>query len=163
MNRAVLEQFLAGHDMADMALLRHGFAPHLRDYHLVVFDPRANPTEPTRNARFEFKYCVAADVTTKLSPETWCRSLDDRLLSTAESEGVDGYVWGVNWQCIYPNAIVVTDSERASEWTHSTGRDFHEVLVETNCQVIKLVFSDFSVAALDVASSPFSVDTTEGG
>lgn len=29
---------------------------------------------------------------------------------------LDGYVWGVNWQVLYPGATLITDSPTARDW-----------------------------------------------
>jgi len=92
-----------------------------------------------------------------VTPETWRVSLDERLIDRASGTDVDGYVWGVKWQCLYPGAAIVADSPRARTWSQAVGVDFHEVRFETNGQNIALVFSDLVVTAVKPGYAPFVV------
>lgn len=140
--------------MFDHALLFHGYTASMRDYELVVHEHGgAHGTAATR--RYLFRYCVEADVSTSLPWSVWQRSLDDRLLDP-EPE-VDGYVWGVRWQGLYPGAQLVVPSARAALWTDAAGSAFREVRIEAGAHEITLVFSELAV--IDIASgyAPFTV------
>ena len=69
-------------DVFDQAIVFHGFVDYMRDYEVLIYataDPRTG-IRP-ENLRYRFTHCVRATVTSALSPETWKRSLDGRLVS----------------------------------------------------------------------------------
>ncbi|GAB3142088.1 hypothetical protein [Microbispora hainanensis] len=130
----------------DQALLHHGFVNYARDYELVIL-PMAGPgTElmpPT--LRYQFRYCVQANCVTTVPSHTWHESLDDRLTIYETGVTLDGYVWGVNSQTLYPGAELVADSSTARDWAAAVGIDFHEVRIQTNVHDLTLVFSDLRI------------------
>ena len=132
----------------DNEILSHGFTAYARDYELVV------ETYPGRGCiRYLFKYSVAADIGTSLSPEVWAASLDPRLLDSEASTvagNLEGHAWYVRAQAV-TGIRVVEPSPRAEQWSRQLGLDFHEVTIETNRQVINLVFSELEVSRLDLA------------
>lgn len=136
-------------DLFDQALLRHGFVEYSRDYQLAVL-PMPAPGTGTTPAplRYLFRYCVQATCTTALPARTWQVSLDERLIEFETGVELDGYVWGVNWQCLYPGATLIADSPTAQSWTEAIGIDFHEVRFETNVHDFTLVFSDLHIEEL---------------
>lgn len=130
-------------EVFDQGIVYHGFTDYMRDYEVVYYctaDPRTGVRPEHR--RYRFKYCVSAEITTALSPETWQASLDDRLTSYAEGVDLPGYVWGVKWQVNYPGAALVEKSKTAARWSKDLGIPFHEVMIETNGHNIRLVFSE---------------------
>lgn len=130
----------------DQALIRHGFVDYTRDYELVIH-ATADPVTGIEPAelRYLFRYCVQANCTTTVPAVTWRGSLDDRLIDYETGVDLDGYVWGVNWQVLYPGATLITDSPTARRWAAEVGIDFHEVRVQTNAHDLTLVFSDLRV------------------
>ena len=145
-------------DIFDQALVYHGFTDYIRDYELFAYctaDPRTG-IQP-EHLRYLFKLCVQADVTTAVRPDVWAVSLDDRLIDYESGKDLPGYVWGVNWQVLYPGAQVVPDSESAGRWSRALGVSFQEVLIETNGHNVRLVFSDLEVTTVDPGYSPFTV------
>jgi hypothetical protein len=68
-------------DVYDQALVFHGFADYMRDDEVFVDVCAALSTgiQP-RHLLYRFKHCVRAVVTTRLDPELWQRSLDERLV-----------------------------------------------------------------------------------
>jgi hypothetical protein len=91
-----------------------GTPSYIRDYEIIVHvtaDPRTGI--PPVHLRYLFKYCVAVEVQTTVSPDTWRCSLDERLTDREIGPDLDGFVWAVRWQPLYPGAEVVADSERA--------------------------------------------------
>jgi hypothetical protein len=145
-------------EVLDQGLIHHGFTNYLRDYEMIVYctaDP--NTGIPPANLRLLFKHCVVAEVETALPPEIWERSLDDRLVDYETGVNLDGYVWGVKWQVLYPGATVVAESRRAERWARELSLPFHEVRVETNGHNINLVFSDLIVDEVPVGYTPFAV------
>ncbi|MEO3875393.1 hypothetical protein ABGB18_41980 [Nonomuraea sp. B12E4] len=154
-------------DVFDQALIYHAYTPYMRDYEMIIYataDPRTGV--PPAHVRYLFRYCVEANVSTAVRRDMWRKSLDDRLLDHPVSDDLEGYVWGVRWQALYPGAQIVADSVRASEWAEAVGTDFHEVRFETNGHDITLVFSDLQVTELPLGYTPFMVvddeSTTSG-
>lgn len=145
-------------DVFDQAVLFHGFTDYMRDYDIYIYataDPRAG-IKP-EHLRYRFTHCVQAAVTTALSPDVWRRSLDERLIDHEQSRDLDGYVWGVKWQDLYPGIKLVPDSPNATRWSHDIGIPFHEATIEMNGHTIVLVFSDLTVTTMSTGSAPFVI------
>ena len=125
-------QIQAAFDNAlDQAILFHGFADYMRDYEVFIYttdDPRTG-IQP-EHLRYRFTHCVRATVTTALSPEIWRRSLDERLADYEQGRDLDGYVWGVKWQALYPGMKLLQDSADAERWSRVLGLPFHEAVIE---------------------------------
>lgn len=145
-------------DIFDDAVLFHGFTDYYRDYELVVY--AGTHVTPPRHLRYLFRYCVEAQVTTALSAEIWRRSLDERLINPETGAGLDGHVWGVKWHCLYPGGRLVEGSTQAADWSEALGRPFHEVEIETNAHLLRLVFSDLEVTELTPGYAPFILRAT---
>lgn len=159
MHRTPIEIASAFEEVFDQAVVYHGFADYMRDYDVVVYataDPRTG-IQP-EHVRYRFTKCVRADVTTAVQPDVWKRSLDDRLTDYSTGVNLDGYVWGVKWQSLYPGMKLVETSTVAHGWSRALGIPFHEALIETNGHNITLVFSELEVVPLDAGWSPFIVD-----
>lgn len=159
MDEAVLQQFLD--DVFDQALVYHGFTDYMRDYELIAYctaDPRTG-IAPSHE-RYLFKLCVHATVETAVPEGIWARSLDERLIDYDTGVDLDGYVWGVKWQVLYPGARVVPDSPRAGHWARALGVPFHEVRIETNGHNLTLVFSELVVEPVGAGYSPFTVGSS---
>jgi hypothetical protein len=145
-------------DVFDQAIVYHAFTDYMRDYEVLthsVADP-ATGIQPTYD-RYLFKYCVEARVTTALTVETWRKSLDDRLIEYTTGRDLDGYVWGVKWQVLYPGGTVVAGSAAATRWNDALGIVFHEVRFETNGHNLNLVFHDLEVSEVAPGYAPFVV------
>jgi hypothetical protein len=145
-------------EVFDQAIVFHGFADYMRDYDIVIHataDPRTG-IEP-EYLRYRFNHCVRATVSTALTFDTWSRSLDNRLVDDESGCGLEGYVWGVRWQCLYPGAKLLPDSEEAAIWSSRLSLPFHEIAIETNSHNLSLVFSDLEVTRLDSGYAPFVV------
>jgi hypothetical protein len=145
-------------DVFDQAVLFHGFADYLRDYDVFIYataDPRTGI--PPKHLRYRFVHCVSAVVTSALSPPTWKRSLDERLVDYEQGRDLDGFVWGVRWQALYPGIRLVADSAEAQRWSRDLGVPFHEAVIETNAHHVCLVFSDLIVQAVEPGCAPFVV------
>ncbi|ONH25528.1 hypothetical protein [Pseudofrankia asymbiotica] len=146
-------------DVFDHALVYHAFTDYMRDYEIIVYttaDPRTGI--PPEHLRYLFRYCVETHVRTAVRPETWKESLDDRLIDYETGKDLDGYVWGVKWQCLCPGAVLLEDSPLAQAWSDAIGIEFHEVRIETNGHDLTLVFSDLIVTPVSVGYAPFTVD-----
>jgi hypothetical protein len=124
----------------DQALVFHGFAEHMRDYDMFVYcTADARTGIPSEALRYRFVHCVYAAVESSVPKNVWQASLDDRLIDYDTGVDLDGYVWGVKWQMLYPGAKLVS-SDRAAEWSSALGIPFHEALIETNAHNLRLVF-----------------------
>lgn len=156
MNRQEIEQALS--DVFDQALLFHSFMDYMRDYEMVFFAAAAPSTGiPPEHLRYRFRNCVFAETSSTVRPEVWNKSLDDALIDYESGVDLDGFVWGVKWQNMYPGARVVGESRRAAEWATRLGLRFHEAQIETEAHLVTLVFSDLEVATVVAGYTPFRV------
>jgi hypothetical protein len=92
--------------------------------------------------------------------DVWQHSLDERLLdydAYIAAPDLDGYVWGVNWQILYPGMSLVEESAEADAWSQDLGIPFHEARIETNSHNLELVFSDLTIAHVEPGFAPFVV------
>ncbi|MEV0713617.1 hypothetical protein [Asanoa sp. NPDC050611] len=149
-------------DVFDQAIVFHGFADHMRDYDVFIY-AAANPRTgiAPEHLRYRFKHCVRAVATSAVPPEIWKESLDERLVEYEQGVDLDGYVWGVRWQVLYPGMKLLADSPDAERWSQLLDLPFHEAVIETNGHHVSLVFSDLAVDTVDVGFAPFVV--TGGG
>jgi hypothetical protein len=157
MDPVALQQVLD--EVFDQALVYHAFTDYMRDYEVIIYatsDPRTDI--PPAHLRYLFRFCVEAESQTAVPSDVWRESLDDRLIDHSTGVDRDGYVWGVKWQCLYPGATVVADSQRAAKWAKEIGIDFHEVRFETNGHNLTLVFSDLQVSELPLGYAPFTTN-----
>ncbi|HEX5597622.1 MAG TPA: hypothetical protein VFX61_16630 [Micromonosporaceae bacterium] len=95
-------------DVFDQAVVYHAYTNYMRDYEVIVYataDPRTD-IQPA-HLRYLFKHCVQAEASTALSPDIWRESLDERLTDPEIGPDLDGYVWAVRWQPLYPGAQLV--------------------------------------------------------
>jgi hypothetical protein len=145
-------------EVSDQAIAFHGFTDYMRDYDVFLHataDPRTG-IQP-QNLLYRFTHCVQAVVTTALSAEVWRRSLDQRLVDYDQGRDLEGYVWGVKWQELYPGMRLVPDSADAWRWSRELGLPFYEAAIEANAQKLSLVFSDLTVHTLQLGYTPFVV------
>ena len=143
-------------DVFDQAVVFHGFADYMRDYEVYIYaaaDPRTGIR--AEHLRYRFRHCVRATAVTALSPEIWKRSLDERLIDAELGRELDGYVWGVRWQVLYPGMRLVRGSAGSERWSRELGIPFHEAAIETNGHNISLVFSDLAVDTVAAGHAPF--------
>ena len=145
-------------DVFDQAVLFHGFADFMRDYEIFIYATADSRTGiPSEHLRYRFKHCVRAMATSALSPDVWRRSLDERLLNHEDGRDLDGYVWGIKWQVLYPGMKLVQNSAEADRWSNELKLPFHEATIETNGHNLSLVFSDLAVDTVDIGYAPFVV------
>jgi len=128
----------------DSFIIRHGFAPFMRDYDVVAYING-------HQFLYRFTHCISAWITSSVADHIWKKSWDDILTDYAAWERAgapDGYVWGVCYSSAYPGATYVENSELAAEWSSKLDRLMHEIFIETNCQNIGLVFHDLVLREL---------------
>lgn len=143
----------------DEALVYHAYTDYMRDYEMVVFssaDPRS--TQRPTYRRYLFEKCVYVATETAVRKDVWPKSLDERLIHGETSvDDVEGFVWAVRFQVLYPGARLLRDSERARQWSGILGENCHEVRIEANGHNVNLVFVDLDVTEVDEGYSPFTV------
>ena len=142
----------------DFAVLGHGFAPHGRDYLLIVEDCLGG--DPGRH-ELTFTHCVRADCETRVRDDVWPKSWSDEFTDYKrwqEAKEPDGYVWGVNWSNAYPGITKVGDSQLAAEWSRRLGKPMYEVTIETNQYLLRLVFH--SVSSQKVSDDTSTISQT---
>lgn len=162
MNRDELSA--AFEEVFDEAIVFHGFADHMRDYDVYIETSGDSRTgiQPA-HLRYRFTQCVRATATTAVRRDVWKESLDERLLdhqAYLQAEDLNGYVWGVKWQCLYPGISLLDGTAEAAQWTAGLGIPFYEARIETNGHNLELVFSDLIVTSLDPGFAPFTVPSS---
>jgi hypothetical protein len=151
----------------DNAIVRHGFAPYMRDYELIVETAAATPdgsrSYPEGRYRYVFTHCVRAEVETTVRDDVWRESWNDSFIDYAawEARGCPpGYVWGVQCMDAYPGAKIVIGSAAAAEWADRLAKPMTEVIIETNAHAIRIVFHAlrvYKVAEGDPATNELTV------
>lgn len=156
MNRDEIQ--LAFDDVFDQALIFHGFTDYMRDYELITY-ATADPSTGIQPSfdRYLFRCCVRANVSTTLTVDTWRKSLDERLIAHETGRELDGYVWDVKWQALYPGMRLLDVSEDADMWSQELSMPFYEAVIEASGHRIALVFLDLSVATAEPGYAPFTV------
>jgi hypothetical protein len=99
-------------------------------------------------------------VTSALSPQVWSQSLDERLVDHDQSRDLDGYVWGVKWQNLYPGMKLMEESADAQQWSRDLGLPFYEATIESNGHNISLVFADLVVDVIGSGYATFVVPSS---
>lgn len=151
MDAAELNEVMRAHDLLEDALMFYAYRDYARDFEIIVYRPAA--TDLVGTYSYLFRHCVEVCQRSVVSPETWKRSLDDRLTSFATynalaDQGVrlDGFVWGVGSNQAYWQRVA--DSERAARWSVAIGIPFHEVVIDSDALQITLVFAELVVEKL---------------
>jgi len=122
----------------DSNIVRHGFAPYLRDYEILTQFGK-------RRFLFRFTHCVSVVVNTSVPDELWLQSWDDVFTRRDAWEAAGcpkGYLWGVNYAAAYPGASLLDNSQDAGSWSKRLGKQMWEVRIETNAHNIELIFHD---------------------
>jgi hypothetical protein len=147
----------------DSGIVSHGYAPHLRDCDVVIdvsapLPPEAMIGDTTGSYtmgryRYRFTHIPEAHVTSEVDHDTCRLSWDDVFIDYEKWEAAgnpEGFVWGVNATDAYPGLSYVIDSPLAASWTARLGHEMHEVTVETNTFILRLVCHDLRVQQLAV-------------
>ncbi|HUA32002.1 MAG TPA: hypothetical protein VMA09_00230 [Candidatus Binataceae bacterium] len=128
----------------DSSIIRHGFAPFLRDYDIVA---EINKYQ----FLYRFTHCTSVAVVTSVTDRCWQESWEDIYTdygAWSQAGAPDGKVWGVRCLLAYPGASYVDESAPAREWAARLGKPMHEVRIETNGHTLDLIFHDLSVREL---------------
>lgn len=134
-----VDELLEWLPVCDFGVLEIGFAPHGRDFNLVVQDVLRSPG----THRVAFTHVVEIAYETRVRDESWRLSWDDTFTDYAAWEAAgcpSGYVWGVNWADAKPGLRALRDSQEATEWSERLNRPMYAALLETNQYSLHLVF-----------------------
>jgi hypothetical protein len=137
----------------DVAILHHGFAPHMRDYD-IVFEGLWGTNEwadAKGTYRLRFTHCPEATTTTAVSDSGWQQAWSDVFIDYSQWLAAGepaGFVWGVNGSTAYPGLSYIDDSPRAEHWSERLGKSMHEISIATEAFKLHIVFHDFCVTKL---------------
>jgi hypothetical protein len=121
----------------DFAVMHHGFAPHGRDYVLVL--------QAAGTYEVILTHVVESHYETRVYDEVWSVSWEDCLTDYAAWEAAgkpDGYVWGTNWSLAYPGLDVPDNDPIAARWSQRLGKPMFSVAIETDRFRLSIVFHD---------------------
>lgn len=119
----------------DFGVLQHGFAPHGRDYILIL--------QAAATYEVTLTHVVEAHYETRVADEVWPVSWGDILTDYTAWEAAgspDGYVWGNNWSLAYPGVSAPESSPAADGWTARLGRPMWAASVETDRFKLSIIF-----------------------
>ncbi len=144
--KATFEEY----SLYDVAILSHCFAPHMRDYDILIEAMWGVHEWGDARGRYlcRFTHCPEAHLLTDLSDEGWRKSWADTFIDYAAWErdnAPEGFVWGVCWSNAYPGFKYVDNSKLAAKWTERFERDMHETFIETEVFTLQLIFHDFII------------------
>jgi hypothetical protein len=145
-NVTTVRELLKVWDFFDQAITGHGFTAYNRDYRLDVVFVGADKVE--HPVEYLFRGCVEAHYESRVVPPPSAAFMDDRFIDFERWEAAGhpkGFVWGVNHADAYPGLTYVENSERAASWARSLSLPMHEVTIETNTYLLRLVFHDLRV------------------
>jgi hypothetical protein len=139
--------------LLDVAILSHGFAPHMRDYDVLIEAMWGEKEWGDARGRYlcRFSHCPEAHCVTVLNGAAWRQSWADTFIDYAEWEKngtPEGFVWGVCWSMAYPGMRYVDNSELAAKWSKEFEMEMHEAEIETNAFTLRLIFHDFTITKI---------------
>jgi hypothetical protein len=119
----------------DFGVMSHGFAPHGRDYVLLL---QAGATYEVT-----LTHVVAAHYETRVADEVWPISWDDVLTDYGAWEAAgapDGYVWGSNWSLAHPGLSALDIDPLAASWAARVGKPMYAASIETDRFKLSIIF-----------------------
>ena len=150
--KMTVQEKLEKYEMFDVAVLLHGFSPHMRDYDIITeVGGLGFEDEGSGRYRYRFTHCTEAHCVTRVSDEAWREAWSDTYInyeSWLQAGGPEGFVWGVQWSMAYPGLTYVEGSGLADGWSGRLGLPMHEVRLETEAFSLNLVFHDVIVTKL---------------
>jgi hypothetical protein len=142
-----VKELLKREDFFDAAIVRHGFTDYMRDYEIIVAARNGPPNTDVH--KYQFIGCVEAHYQTKLNGG-FAKSLSDEFVYSGpdypDKDDPDGFIWGVRFADAYPGIEYLENGERAEYWSGLMGGKMHEITVETNAYLLRLVFADVRYA-----------------
>lgn len=127
----------------DFTVLTHGFRPYNRDYQITVQISGQGGKVGIHECLFT--HCVFASTETRVADEIWLNSWSDNFINYEIWKQVgepSGFVWGTNWSLAYPGLSYVQDSILAAQWSKKLRQSMHEITIETDAMLIRLVFHE---------------------
>jgi hypothetical protein len=134
---------------SDFALLQHGFAPHGRDYVLVL---QADGTYA-----LTLTHVVELHIETRVRDDVWPISWDDVFLDHGAWKAAGepgGYVWGTNWSLAYPGLEALADHPEAARWSKRLGKAMHFAAIETDRLRLSAIFHSVRWRKLSDENAP---------
>jgi len=119
----------------DFGVMHHGFAPHGRDYVLIL--QAAGTYELTLSHVVELHY------ETRVNDDVWPASWDDRFTDYATWEALgnpEGYLWGTNWSLADPGLDAPDDDPTAARWSERLGKPMYAMAIETDRFRLAIIF-----------------------
>jgi hypothetical protein len=98
-------------------VLKHGFAPHGRDYRFVIQDSLCG--DPG-TCELVFTHVVDLKYETRVGNTVWQTSGTDEFTDFAKWKGSgepEGYVFGTDWSLAYPGIKTSASSREAQDWS----------------------------------------------
>ena len=132
----------------DFGVMHHGFAPHGRDYILVV--------QAAGTYELTLTHVVEQHYETRVRDDVWPKSWDDRFTDYAMWEAAgcpEGYVWGTNWSLAYPGLDTPDDDPAAGRWSQRLGKQMYGVVIGTDRFKLSVVFHSARTKKLSDHSS----------
>lgn len=152
-------------DLIDTGLIHFSHTDYLRDFQMFFyFSTYDSRVRPHFVMKYRFVNCVAVDIATSLSPETWLGSLSDNLIGDLDDvvHPVEGWVWATRFANMYPGGTLLDTSVEADRWSKAAGIKFYEALFEADPIRVRLVFSDLVIEKAIPGESPFTVERPLG-
>jgi len=139
--------------LLDVAILSHGFAPHMRDYDVLIEAMWGKKEWGDAKGRYlcRFSHCPEAHLVTTLNGAAWRQSWADAFTDYAEWEKngePEGFVWGVCYSDAYPGMRYIDNSELAAKWSEGFEKEMHEAIIETNAFKLQIIFYDFTITKI---------------
>lgn len=132
----------------DVGIMHHGWAPHGRDYVLVIEDS-IGPVGGTLELTFTHVVQLACE--TRVRDEIWPLSWADEFTDYSAWEAAgepNGYVFGVNWSNAYPGFKVPDDDADAARWSGRIGKPMYAATLETNQFLLTVIYSGARIRKL---------------
>ena len=135
-----IKEKLEEYDLFDQAIVRHGILECIRDYELIGY---LSGAEFDLEVQYIFKGCVKVDYKIKVAPEHY--SMDDRLLDLDRQDEANypaGFIWGVNYACVYPGWTIKQDTDELKNLEKMYKLKFYQIHFDTNAYELTITFHD---------------------
>jgi hypothetical protein len=127
----------------DFGVMHYGFAPHGRDYVLIL--------QAMGTYELILTHVVESHYETRVHDDVWPISWDDCLTDYAAWEAAgkpEGYVWGTNGSLAYPGLEAPDDDPTAARWSRRLGKSMFFLALETDRFRLSLIFHDARIRKL---------------
>jgi|GEM_PF-1603875 len=140
----------------DFGVLDHGFAPHGRDYFLLVESSLGK--EPGRY-RIQFTHVTELRYSTAVDDDVWEKSWGEAFIdyqAWQDAGEPDGYVWGTCWSLAWPGLRAIEPSPRAAAWSARVGKPMYETEIDTDRFSVNMIFHSVHWAKISDETSNLS-------